>query len=303
MWDQGIGLLGISGKYREITEKEQVEIIDKIIERFSFIDTASVYGEDKRINPVFANRLSEYSKEIPIVINKIGADLMDDMSLDPLVDEYERERETFSSCPFSVLLLHRPSLELLERDFAFYNYLRGKSSSLFGLCTNNLSVLKVYSEKIRIDVLQIAINLLDYKSNEEILKFAKEKGITVHARSVLSSGLLSGKYKVDSEIQFTDAMRSRFCASSRSREILNARLENVALVKEFYESLDIKDLSFPQFVHCVTRQSPFIDGVVLGGSSLEQILENANIPDIKFSDDMLEEIYTYRITEWASPYL
>ena len=61
---------------------------------------------------------------------------------------------------------------------------------------------------MKIDVLQIAINLLNYQNNLKLLKKAKDKRVIIFARSCLSMVSLSGKYEDVNDCNFSDPFES-----------------------------------------------------------------------------------------------
>ena len=233
MWGNGIGLLGISGKYGKIQNDKKLECLDFILDSYDYIDTASVYGENDPINKHLVSLLrKKANKNYPKIINKIGANLVHSEIVSELIDEFEEQQNLFEEFTISAIFLHRPAINLLDRDLYFHSYLRDEfPEKNFGICTNNLEIFDLYSERMKVDSLQIAVNLLDYKNNIELLKKAKNKNIKIFARSCLSSGLLSGKYLDLSDCNFTDPLRSRFIENERNKEILHSRIETVKEIK------------------------------------------------------------------------
>ena len=63
MWGNGIGLLGISGKYGKIQNDKKLECLDFIINSYDYIDTASVYGENDPINAHLVSILRKKEKK------------------------------------------------------------------------------------------------------------------------------------------------------------------------------------------------------------------------------------------------
>ena len=309
MWGNGIGLLGISGKYGKIQNDKKLECLDFIINSYDYIDTASVYGENDPINAHLVSILRKKEKKnYPKIINKIGANLVHTEIALELIEEFKEQQNLFKEFTMSAIFLHRPAKNLLDRDFYFHSYLKDNFPEInFGICTNNLEIFDLYSERMRIDSLQIAVNLLDYKNNLELLKKAKKKNIKIFARSCLSSGLLSGKYLDLSDCNFTDPLRSRFIDNERNKQILHSRIEAVKEIKTFYSScLANKNLSencsLTHFVYSLIKQSPYVDEVIKGGSNLNQLKENSKKPNL-LTNEIIEDVYNKYTINWSSPYL
>ncbi|MDC2891352.1 hypothetical protein [Psychrosphaera algicola] len=106
IFGNSIGLLGISGKYGELDLKVIDKVIEATLDRYDALDTASVYGEGFSINKRLATRLNNESSIR--IINKIGANLQDDISVNSLINEFEIEHEIFKGKLPAALLLHRP---------------------------------------------------------------------------------------------------------------------------------------------------------------------------------------------------
>jgi aryl-alcohol dehydrogenase-like predicted oxidoreductase len=307
MWGNGVGLLGISGKYGEIKPKQQIACIDFILKSFNYIDTASVYGEDYPINDVLTKRIRRMDSDHPKIINKIGANLSHTFDDQELISEFKEQEELFHSLNLSAILLHRPSKKFIDRDLNFYLYLKDKSPHLsFGICTNDLEVFDLYFKKMKIDILQIAINLLDYQNNLKLLKKAKDKRVIIFARSCLSSGLLSGKYEDVIDCNFSDPLRLRFVNNESNKRILKLRVDAAKKIRQFYVSnLNNGETSFKtmsEFVYSLVHALPYIDEVIKGGSNFNQLKENAS--NVKLSsDELVKKVYNKYINEWSRPYL
>ena len=299
-----VGLLGISGQYGDISRHDQRVALNYILENFDFIDTASVYGQDWLVNPVLAEVAGDAKKTLPKLMNKIGANLLGEASLDPLIEEYEHQKAIFADYPVHLLMLHRPSMSLLQRDSAFYSYIRQAGySGRFGICTNSIDVLSTYHQEMKCDVVQAAINLLDYSANIPFLDFCKKSGVSVHARSVMSSGMLSGKYHYSIDFNFADPFRTRFTENQEKRDVLRKRLNKTGEIKTFYEKNVASNgaISFAQFVYDLTASSPAIDLVIKGGSTLEQLTDNS--ADIAcFDQDLIDHVFNDCCLQWQAPY-
>lgn len=301
-YSNAIGTLGISGKYRKLSEVEKQDCLKYILQNFNLIDTSSVYGVDGDINLKISDIVKSI-KKTPKIINKIGADVVNHSAVDLMIKEYENQQYIFRDYPVHTLLLHRPSIEKLKRDATFYKVIEKEKTFIrFGISTNNIDVVKAYSDYMGVNTVQIACNLLDYEVNLPILEFSKKMNFEVHARSVLSSGLLSGKYNKKNAL-FTDELRSRFLENEKTKNILYSRLRMVkSIEKEYGEYLNKKKVNLASFIYSLTENSPLIDVVIRGGSNMEQIIENGMSQ--KINEKMLiDETFNKLYSKWTAPYL
>ena len=306
--DFGVGLLGVSGKYFAKSNDEINDLISLIIRNYdSFIDTATVYGSEKNhINTILSKCLfTSASKTSCYIINKYGLDLDKNVNNSySLINDFHQSYEFFPSNQI-MHLIHRASLDTLERDYEFYNYIKRYDSSLvFGICTNNLEVLKCYLKKMNINILQVAINLLDYTAVIPLITFAKANDIFVLARSVLASGVLSLKYNQSSCDLFQDSIRKRFSISVENKKIYSERIKNRDKIHEFFLDKNLDQyFSFEQFCYSILFHSPLIDAVILGGTSLSQLTDNSHIRSEKITKEIVDQVFASKVFEWASCFI
>ena len=302
-----IGLLGISGQYKRISDINKAKLTEYAINSFKTIDTASVYGAKKPINDLLGEVVSNSNSKTKI-INKIGANLIEERNYEKVVCEFEREQNKFRDANIEAILMHRPSVHNFKRDKKFFVYLKNHYPNIkIGLCTNDLAVLTRYSKYSDIKYLQIAVNLIDYNSSLDLLKLAKKNNIQVLARSVLSSGIMSRKYSNINKCNFKDSIRKRFIINKRNRTILSKRLLASDKIHNYFLEAKRKkkiaiDETFERFIFTVTNASPLIDNIILGGTTLKQLIQNSNrLSD--YSSNFIEDIYLKDIDSWKAPYI
>lgn len=303
----GIGVLGISGKYGPISEKDIETSLSLVFEKYDFLDTASVYGEGFSFNRLLKKYWPNNTNREVKLINKFGANIPTEQNPDVLIKEFEVELDIFDGRTPDVVMLHRPHLNVLDRDIQFNSYLGQGADHSFGICTNNLAVAEAYVEAMQVDVVQVALNFLDLTSNIELLSFLRGKGVRVHARSVLSSGVLSGQYQPSSNVEFTDPLRSRFTNNEANKAILEERLSKMKLIEAYFEQNNASQsgdkLTMAQFVYNVMGQCPLVDDVVKGGSNPEQIAENALVSSISDSEFIKEIFSETALAKFSARYI
>ena len=302
----GIGLLGTSSKYKAQSDEEIFNLINFIVDNYeSYIDTSTVYGHSKNsVNHILSKIIQTKSTKTTI-INKYGLDL------DPSIQDYSALIKDFENS-LSMFknnkvfhFLHRASFETFERDLNFFNAIKKNfPDTIFGICTNNLDIFNLYSSQMEINILQIAVNLLDYKNNIPLLKLAKKLGCITQARSCLSSGLLNLNYNENSYLNFTDSIRSRFGSNSQNIQKYKNRINNRNKIYNFFleKKLD-KNMTFTNFCYSILLESSYIDSVILGGSNKTQLEQNSKIKLNSFNKIIIDSVYNKKILEWSSDYL
>lgn len=274
--------------------------------RPAFLDTATAYGEDEgRLNPLLGRVLAETGAEVPI-LNKVGSGLLDGPDLGRrVVEDYQRGLADLGRS--DAVLVHRAGPSWIDRDLALHDAVRASGRTrIFGICTNDPRILELYAGRMKIDLLQAAVNLLDAEAARPLLDLARRLDIPVLARSALASGLLGGAYGPQDVDRFTDDLRRRFGSSERNRGIFARRMEKVGLIRAYYERLRADGGyagSFASFCYAAVRRLPGIDAVLLGGSREEQLRENLAWTAAGLSEETARDVAEHRLGEWAAPYL
>jgi aryl-alcohol dehydrogenase-like predicted oxidoreductase len=132
--------------------------------------------------------------------------------------------------------------------------------------------------------LQIEYSLISRRIEEAILPTCREHGIAITAYGVLSRGLISGRYRADSDAQPGD-MRGHMPRFQGE----NLR-HNLALVEELRAVADAKGVTVAQiaFAWVLSRGEDIVP--LIGGRRREQLSEALGALDIELSDEDLERI-------------
>ncbi len=285
----GLGTLGLSGKYCNVDERLARDILDSLNEvRFEFVDSASAYNEHGYSIDELLLKTPSFN-EVD-VFYKIGAN-PEANTLSGLKREFIRAHNLYSNRLRGVLL-HRTAIDLIGEQRRFFEYIRENYSGiLLGISVFSNAAFSTYAEMINPDLVQVPINIIDFKRNSEILKSAKERGMITQARSCLASGLLSGKYGEEDMNRFSDAIRGRYSFGPRERAVYQSRMAAVKTIKEYVEHLrhsEKIELSMPVFSYSVIANLDFIDHIIVGGTSRGQLFENASL--FKFPARIFNEI-------------
>lgn len=99
----------------------------------------------------------------------------------------------------------------------------------YGISTDCLETLKKFNGNGTCSVVEVDYSLLSRNPEEDFFPYCQEQGIGVLVRGPLHKGLLSGKYSA--QTRFTDAVRSEWYDSDRSREKLERKLAKVEQLK------------------------------------------------------------------------
>ena len=238
----------------------------------SHFDTASVYGEAERILGRFISTNPEYADRI-LIISK----------LDP--DSFKNKKSEWDKIAVKSAKECLSLLGVLRFDtYLFHNasYVYDKEA-IDALCTvRNVGLterigVSVYSPDeamealmhSQIDVIQVPYNLFDRRLDKAgFFKEAKNRGITVYARSTLLQGLAL----MDSE-----------------------RLpEKVSFAKDYLVEFEkiCKRFSVSKLEAAIgyVNQKEGIDYILFGVDSQEQLEEYLSFDNYRLSDEMIEQI-------------
>ncbi len=163
----------------------------------------------------------------------------------------------------------------------------------YGISTDSLEVLQRFNVHNTCSVVEVDYSLLSRNPEKEFLPYCLEKGIGVLVRGPLHKGLLSGKYST--ETVFTDAVRSEWYESDRSREKLNRKLAKVEQIKTALPPGTAMAAAALGFVISHPAQPVAIPGA----TSPAQAKANALVGDTLLSSAEREQLI--QLTKLASP--
>jgi len=278
-----IGSWSFSGELGKVDFENINLTIKKCIELgFNQFDTAPNYG-----NGFCESLLGKSLQDKEKVINtKFGQSAHDgkSFSIKSLSKSLDDSFSRLGIDKLNVLFLHNPRGEVDDYDsiFDLFNELKEKSRIQYA----GISLARNYQygkELEYFDVVQSDYNLLYQDSLKGINKSNK---IEFHARSILGTGILSGKLSLDTEFSDND-YRSGWLKGNRLKSILKRVkiLENLSEIP----------------LHSLARRfvifNRLVDKVIIGVKTPEQVIDIAN--DIKDGplDDLLlkkiEQLYLY----------
>jgi aryl-alcohol dehydrogenase-like predicted oxidoreductase len=294
----GLGTLGLSGKYLNLSAKNARKIIQSIqYENFEIIDSATVYAEGgNSIDSLLSENALFKDKS---VYYKIGADNFN-VCIDDLISELEIAKKIYGRM-LKCIILHKTGPQFFDMHKNFFDFMREYYPCiLLGISTHSEVVLDEY-RNLNIDIVQSPLNLIDYSSNKKIFSNAKKYGIKTQARSCLASGLLSGRYSERDVLYFKDSIRGRYKLSAIQINIYNKRIKAIDRIKEFYKYACKKyalEITMSNFAYSVIANIDCVDHIIIGGTTFQQINENMYLK--KLPQELMNEITEEHIHAWQS---
>ncbi len=298
----GLGTWAIGGwKWGGTDEQASIDAIKAGLDAgANFVDTAPAYGlgyseeivgkaiAGRRDNVVLATKcgliwdtnkgtafVEQYDKTIHRYLGK-----------DSIRQEVEQSLKRMQTDYIDLLQTHwqdatTPISETMEGMLELKQ--EGKIRAI-GACNVQVNELKQYLDVGPVDSIQEKYSMIDRGVEDELLPFAKEKGISMLAYSPLALGLLTGKIGPSREFQGDDLRKDspRFSIENRQRVL--------AMLEPMKDIADHHGFTIAQLVSAWTLAQPGVTYVLLGVRNKEQAQENANAGDVALTPDEIDTI-------------
>jgi len=276
-----IGTWPFSGELGKVDFKNIHLTIDKCIELgFNQFDTAPNYG-----NGFCESLLGKVLQNDKKIINtKFGNSAYDgkSFSIDSLHQSINHSLSRLGIEKVDILFLHNPRNEIEDYDRVFSLFEKLKQENKIHYAGISLARNHIYGKELEyFDVVQSDYNLL-YQNDISAFKINNKK--CFQARSVLATGILSGKLSLKTKFDETD-YRSTWLKGVRLESIM----KRIKIIEKFTE--------IP--LHSLSRRfvlfNDLIDKVIIGVKTPKQVLDiNSDIkagPLDSFLSKKLRELY------------
>ena len=204
------GAWAIGGTWGKVKDSESLAALNKAIDLgVNFIDTADVYG-DGRSERLIGQVLKERTEEI-IVATKAGRRLdphiASGYNRENLTAFIERSLKNLDVETLDLVQLHCPPTEVyyMPQVFGILDDLvqQGKIRH-YGVSVEKVEEAIKAIEFPNVKTVQIIFNIFRQRPADLFFKLAQQKQIGILARVPLSSGMLTGKMKPDTEFEEDD---------------------------------------------------------------------------------------------------
>lgn len=204
------GTWGIGGSWGKTDDQESLRALDKAIGAgVNFFDTADVYG-DGHSERLLAKATKGKEEEIHVATKFCRAgDIYNSETYsektirafcENSLKRLERER-------IDLYQIHCPPLEIIRdgRVFEVLDKLQQEGKiRYYGVSVETVEEGLTAMQNPNVRALQVIFNLFRQKPLNDLFPTAKEKGVGVLARVPLASGLLTGKFKKDTQFEESD---------------------------------------------------------------------------------------------------
>jgi aryl-alcohol dehydrogenase-like predicted oxidoreductase len=201
-----------SADYGRVSEEQAMAILSRFVELGgNFIDTADVYGGGQ--SEKYIGKFVRETRSKVFIADKLGR-RSDSPFGWPQNFSYDSMREHVEDSLYrlgvdSIFLeqLHCIPKDELHKGVVFDHLRRLQDEGLidnWGVSVESVEEAKICLEQYGLSSIQIIFNLFRQNVAEELFDLAKSKGVGIIARVPLASGLLSGKFTVESTFSSND---------------------------------------------------------------------------------------------------
>lgn len=279
----GLGCWQLGGDWGSLSDREGLAILEAAhLNGVEFFDTADVYGGGRS-----ERLLGEFCRAHgvrPMIATKHGRVNVfpDGYTREALVEGVEGSCERLGMDRLDLLQLHCVPAAVLERGEIFgwldelveEGTLRGWGASVETVEEGLLCLRQPGCSSI-----QIIFNLFRQKPAGELLPQATEKGVGVIVRLPLASGLLTGKFSIDSRFEESDHRNynREGAAFNVGETFAGLPFETGLRLADELKPLVPRGMTMAQWALRWLLDHPQVTTIIPGASSARQAAENAAV--------------------------
>ncbi|HSU03430.1 MAG TPA: aldo/keto reductase [Nocardioides sp.] len=283
----GLGTWQLGADWGEVTESDAREVLEASAEAgVTFFDTADVYG-DGRSEQIVGGFVAAHPDAGFTVATKMGR-RADQVPASYVEDSFrawlDRSRRNLGVDTLDLVQLHCPPSAVIDDD-ATYDVLdrlvEEQVIAAYGVSVETVDQALSAIARPHLASVQIILNAFRMKPLDEVLPAAEAAGVGIIARVPLASGLLSGKYDLDTTFAADDHRTynrdgSAFDVGETFSGVdyatgVEAAQEFTRLVKDS----GLGDVTPAQAALAWVWQQPGVSTVIPGARNVEQARSNA----------------------------
>lgn len=257
----------------------------------TFFDTADSYGFG-RSESLLGIVLSRSRHDVVIatkagVVRDATGRLGKDFSQSHLLHAVDGSLKRLRTDYIDVFQLHNPPVDILRRDEIHETMDRLQEAGKIRFWGLSVTTPEEGIEVIKRGwgyVLQVLYNVINQAPAAELFPFAKEKGYGIIARVPLASGLLSGKFRVDTHFP-EDDVRQNFLTPKRLEEVIPRIDEAKSIIGGTARTLAEGALRFVLANDAVSTTIP-------GMRTVRQVEMNVSADEVRIPQDVVDKLQT-----------
>jgi aryl-alcohol dehydrogenase-like predicted oxidoreductase len=205
------GAWAIGAAWGPVDDAESLRALHAAVEAgMNFVDTADVYG-DGRSERLVARLRRERPRDTIWVATKAGrrlpAQAPEGYTRENLAAWVDRSLRNLELEAIDLLQLHCPHPDVYDRPEVFGildDMVAAGKLRAYGVSVETVEEARRALRHPNVQTVQVIFNMLRLKPAEELFPEARARGVGILARVPLASGLLSGKFRIDSTFAADD---------------------------------------------------------------------------------------------------
>lgn len=303
-WDVseiGFGSWGIGGDaWGQTDDAASIAALNKAIdEGVNFIDTADVYGDGH--SEQLVTQVRKARSEKLFIATKAGRRLNPHTAegynnAQNLTGFVERSLRNLEVDALDLLQLHCPPSEVYDNPevFAILDTLvqQGKVRN-YGVSVEKVEEAMKAIQYPNVKSVQIIFNIFRLKPSEAFFAAAKERNVGIIVRVPLASGLLTGKFKADTQFSSTDHRNfNRYGQAFDQGETFSGVDYDTGLeAVEELRGLVPEGVTLAQFALRWILMFPEVSTIIPGAKNTQQAADNAHASQLApLSDETMQRI-------------
>ena len=304
----GFGTWALGADWGAVDDAEAIRALHEALDHgVNFLDTADVYG-DGRSERLIAQALKDHSGPRPIIATKAGRRLKPfeaaGFTRENLNNFVDRSLRNLGVEAIDLLQLHCPPTDVYYRPDVFDtldDLVRQGKIIHYGASVEKVEEAIKAVEYPGVVSIQIIFNIFRQRPAEAFFKMARQREVAIIVRVPLASGLLSGKYKPDSQFEASDHRNyNRNGEAFDVGETFSGLPYDLGLAAvEEIRALVPAGTTMAQLALRWILMHEAVSVVIPGAKTVSQALDNAAAADLPpLTDDVmarLAAIYAHRI--------
>lgn len=318
-WDAsaiGFGAWGIGGDAwgSQVDDKAAIAALRKAIDAgVNFIDTADVYGDGH--SEQLVAQVRKERKEPLFIATKAGRRLnphtADGYNHKNLTTFVERSLKNLDVEALDLLQLHCPPTEVYDRPEVFAaldELVKAGKVRHYGVSVEKVAEALKAIQYPNVETVQIIFNMFRLKPAEEFFAAAHERNVGIIVRVPLASGLLTGKFRVDSQFDAQDHRNYNRHgeAFDRGETFSGVDYQTGLEAVEELRALAPQGATLAQFALRWILMFPAVSTVIAGAKNPQQAEENSKAAALPpLSEETMrkvQEIYDRKIRSQVHQY-
>jgi aryl-alcohol dehydrogenase-like predicted oxidoreductase len=296
----GLGTWQLGADWGDVTEREALDVLRASVESgVTFFDTADVYG-DGRSEQIIGRFLADNAGQNVTVATKMGRrvdQVPENYTLENFRAWTDRSRVNLGVDRLDLVQLHCPPTPVFESDQVFDaldTLVAEDRIAAYGVSVETSAQALMAIARPRVASVQIILNAFRRKPLDEVLPAAEKAGVAIIARVPLASGLLSGRYTMDTT--FADNDHRNYNRQGESFDVGETfsgvdYAAGVSAASEFATLTADEPGTTAQHALRWVIQQPGVTTVIPGARNVTQARQNAEAADLPaFGPEDLDRI-------------